>query len=213
MIYSLAHPEWITLTLDGKSHVGYDQEWYPEKWQKLAGCGPTTGSVIAAYIEAKEKGVHIETQKDALDKMLTFWPYATPRMHGLYKTRWLEEGLTAYIRDHHLVGRTEMISIPPIRPLRPSLAKVALFLKEGLLADAPVGFLNLHNGGNEALYSWHWMPFIQLEEKERTWIGTAVDEGKEITFDLGEWLKKSKFGGGFVRVMDTSHVEIHEETI
>lgn len=200
MKYSLLHPEWITLTLDGKPHYGYDQEWYPERWQKLAGCGPTTGSTIAAYLEAKQKGTFITTEDEAVQKMLTFWPYATPRMHGLYKTRWLEEGLTAYMKDHGLLGTPEMISIPPIRPLRPSLKKLTTFLKEGLSHDAPLGFLNLHNGGIEALYSWHWMPFVELDEREEGFFGTVFDEGKPISFDLGVWLKQSKFGGGFVRV-------------
>lgn len=200
MKYSLLHPEWITLRLDGKPHYGYDQEWYPERWQKLAGCGPTTGSTIAAYLEAKQKGTFITTQDEAVQKMLTFWPYATPRMHGLYKTRWLEEGLTAYMKDHGLLGTPDMISIPPIRPLRPSLKKLTAFLKEGLSNDVPLGFLNLHNGGIEALYSWHWMPFVELEEREDGFFGTVYDEGKMISFDLAVWLKQSKFGGGFVRV-------------
>lgn len=201
MEMTLAHPEWITLLIDGKRHYGYDQEWYPERWQKLAGCGPTTASVMMAYWEAKWEGRIIATQGQAEEKMLALWPYATPRMHGLYKTRWLREGVERYLRDHDLPGRAEMISVAPIRPFRPSLSALASFIGEGLQGDCPVGFLNLHNGGIESLYNWHWMPFVKLAETEEGWQGTVMDEGKGIDFPLHVWLKKSKFGGGFVRVV------------
>ena len=204
MKYGLRHPEWITLTVDGRPHYGYDQEWYPDRWQRLAGCGPTTGAAIAAYLEAKETGRVIASREDALAKMLAFWPYATPRMHGLYKARWLMEGLASYLADHRLRGRADMMAVPLLAPLRSPLSDVARYVREGLEADAPLGFLNLHNGGIEAIYSWHWMPLAALEEREDgTVLATALDEGKAVVFDLGAWLSRTKFGGGLVRVMDT----------
>lgn len=201
MEVTLSHPEWITLSIDGKPHYGYDQEWYPERWQKLAGCGPTTASVMMAYMEARVNGRVITTQGQAEEKMLALWPYATPRMHGLYKTRWLREGVAQYLADHDLPGRAEMISVAPLRPFRPSLSALVSFIEEGLAADCPVGFLNLHNGGIERLYSWHWMPLAALGGEGSAVTATVFDEGKKIEFPLGEWLKKSKFGGGFVRVL------------
>lgn len=200
MRYALRHMEWITLTVAGRPHYGYDQEWYPDRWQKLAGCGPTTGATIAAYLEAGQLGLRAATREEAEAKMLAFWPYATPRMHGLYKTRWLMEGLSAYLADHRLAGRAEMMHIPLLRPLRPSMDALGRFIAEGLAADAPLGFLCLHNGGNDALYSWHWMPFTALAREGGRWTGTVLDEGRQIDFDLGAWLAASRFGGGFVRI-------------
>lgn len=191
----------MTLHIGGKTHLGYDQEWYPERWQKLAGCGPTTGAVIVSYLEARDRGIRADSEEKALAQMLRLWPYATPRIHGLYKTRWLAEGLGQYMKDHGLRGSVEMLSVPPIRILRPGLDKTAGFIREGLLADAPIGFLNLHNGGNEAMYSWHWMPLTALSEEGGRCTGTAWDEGKALSFDLGAWLADTKFGGGFVRVL------------
>ena len=95
----IRHPDWVTIQENGKDVLGYNQEWYPEKRQKLAGCGPTAGSMMAAYIERRQQGRKVETRKEALAIMLDIWKYATPRMHGLYKTRWLKEGLTAYMQD------------------------------------------------------------------------------------------------------------------
>lgn len=201
MTVTLRHMEWITLTIGGKPHYGYDQEWYPERWQKLAGCGPTTASVMMSYVEARLTGRVITSQKEAEEKMLTLWPYATPRMHGLYKTRWLKEGLERYMADHALPGRPEMLSVAPIRLLRPRMSALAQFLREGLEAECPIGFLNLHNGGFEPLYSWHWMPFVRIAETETGWEGTVMDEGKLIDFPLERWLKHSRFGGGFVRIL------------
>lgn len=54
MMIEIRHLEWITVTADGRKVLGYNQEWYPEKRQKLAGCGPTVGAMIAAYVEMKE---------------------------------------------------------------------------------------------------------------------------------------------------------------
>ena len=44
----IRHPDWVTIQENGKDVLGYNQEWYPEKRQKLAGCGPTAGSMMAA---------------------------------------------------------------------------------------------------------------------------------------------------------------------
>ena len=49
----ICHPEWITVTADGSAHKGYDQDWYPEKRQQISGCGPTVGSMMAAYTQRK----------------------------------------------------------------------------------------------------------------------------------------------------------------
>lgn len=76
----------------------------------------------------------------ALSVMLSLWQYATPRMHGLYKTRWLKEGLAAYLSEKGLSGVVESLSIPSIRLLAPKPERVISFIKAGLSADCPVGF-------------------------------------------------------------------------
>lgn len=199
----ILHPDWITVRNDEKNVIGYDQEWYPEKRQKLAGCGPTTGSMMAAYIERKEWGKKIETREEALDLMLDIWKYATPRMHGLYKTRWLKEGLDQFMKENHLKGKVEALSVPSIHLLAPSFEKTKAFIEEGLKADCPIGFLNLHSGGEYIPYHWHWMPLVKIEDREEGTYCTLWDEGVTYMFNLKNWLKNTKFGGGFVRIMDT----------
>ena len=162
----IRHLEWITVTADGRKVLGYNQEWYPEKRQKLAGCGPTVGAMIAAYVEMKEWQMPVTTKEGATSKMLDIWKYATPRMHGLYKTRWLKEGLEAYMKERGLKGTPEAMPIPPIHMLAPSFEKLKNFIAEGLASDCPVGFLNLHSGGEPIPYHWHWMPLVKIEERD-----------------------------------------------
>ena len=176
----ICHPEWITVTADGSAHKGYDQDWYPEKRQQISGCGPTVGSMMAAYTRRKLKDKEITTKGGAVEQMLEIWPYATPHLHGLYKTRWLMEGLNHYFSDENLSAEAEMISIPPVRMLAPSFVKVKKFIQEGLAGDWPVGFLNLHSGGEPIPYHWHWMILVRMEEAGGRTICTLWDEGKAM---------------------------------
>lgn len=59
------------------------------------------------------------------------------RMHGLYKTRWLKEGLEAYMKERGLKGTPEAMPIPPIHMLAPSFEKLKNFIAEGLASDCP----------------------------------------------------------------------------
>ena len=98
----IRHPEWLTLQIDGQPFYGFDQEWYPQGRQRMAGCGPTVGSDMMTYVEMKEWKVPAVTRDEAVRKMLEVWKYATPHMHGLYKTHWLRDGLNQYMADHGL---------------------------------------------------------------------------------------------------------------
>lgn len=200
MITEIHHPEWLTLDVGGQTVLGYNQEWYPQERQRLAGCGPTVAAMMAAYLEKKEWKTPVKDRKLALSVMLSLWQYATPRMHGLYKTRWLKEGLAAYLSEKGLSGVVESLSIPSIRLLAPKPERVISFIKAGLSADCPVGFLNLHSGAEPIPYHWHWMPIVAMEETEEGTFCTLWDEGKAHRFCLEGWLKNTRFGGGFVRV-------------
>ena len=47
MITEIHHPEWLTLDVGGQTVLGYNQEWYPQERQRLAGCGPTVAAMMA----------------------------------------------------------------------------------------------------------------------------------------------------------------------
>ena len=196
----ISHPEGLTVTKEGKPFFGYSQEWYHTKHQRRAGCGPTVGAMIIAYEEMKLKGHNISTCKDAVILMDQIWHYITPRIGGLYKTKWMEEGLNRYFSDYHRRMKAEKLSVPICCFSRPSFCDVKCFIKEGLLQDFPIAFLNLHRGGECIPYNWHWMPIVAMEEKQGQTIITLWDEGTEWHFSLEKWLKKTFWGGGFVRI-------------
>ena len=78
MMIEIRHLEWITVTADGRKVLGYNQEWYPEKRQKLAGCGPTVGAMIAAYVEMKEWQMPVTTKEGARHLEVRNSPHARP---------------------------------------------------------------------------------------------------------------------------------------
>lgn len=203
MIVTIRHPEWLTLVENGKKILGYNQEWYPTYRQRLAGCGPTVGTMMASYLEHKEWQLNVKSRDEALPIMLDMWKYATPRMHGLYKSKWLRDGLASYLQEKGLKGKVESLSISSIRLLAPKFPQVKDFIAGGLKADCPIGFLNLHSGGEPIPYHWHWMPIVEMEEKVDGTYCTLWDEGNAYVFNLENWVKTTQFGGGFVRVLDT----------
>lgn len=196
----ILHPEWITVEADGKPHKGYNQEWYPQRRQQGAGCGPTVGSMLAAYLLRKEKNVPIRTREEAVMLMLRMWQFATPSRYGMYRTSWLRDGLIGFMKENGLRGRVRSLPVSAIRPLRPGLGRAAAFIDKGLAGDEPVAFLNLHSGSEPIPFPWHWMPIVGSEADGSDRILTLWDEGKTYTFSLGKWLKTTLFGGGFVAI-------------
>ena len=198
----LAHPDRITVSTETGPFLGFNQEWFPIHWQRMAGCGPTTGAVLTTYRKRKETGRTDLTKDDAIAEMLAVLPYATPRAFGLWRTHWLADGLRAYLASHALSGRVEALSVPPLSFLRPSEETLFQFLSESLSEDSPIAFLNRHSGGDASLPAWHWMPLVTLSDETGTLTVTLWDEGKEIFCNLSRWRRETKFGGGFVRIMN-----------
>lgn len=87
----ICHPEWITVTADGSAHKGYDQDWYPRKQQQISGCGPTVGSMMAAYTQRKLEKREITTKDGAWSRCLKYGRMqhliftACTRQDGLWK--------------------------------------------------------------------------------------------------------------------------------
>jgi hypothetical protein len=197
----ILHPSWITVTTEKGPHKGYDQDWYPQKRQQIAGCGPTVGAMMAAYAARKEKGKAVASQEEAVHLMLDIWKYATPRRYGLYKVGWLRDGLSSFLKENGLSGHVHALPVSSLRILRPSYDKVLSFIKKGLDHDEPVGFLNLESGNEPIPFPWHWMAIVGIKEKSGTAFVTLWDGGQSHVFDLKHWLSHSKFGGGFVSIL------------
>ena len=99
-IYSLQKPDQLDFKINGRIWYGYSQDWYQDEWRRRAGCGPTTATYLAAYCLYRDgiwKDLH--TTNAVLTQMNRIWDYVTPRQGGLFKTRWLRDGLEMFFQE------------------------------------------------------------------------------------------------------------------
>lgn len=186
-------------------YYGCDQEWYPTKWQRVSGCGPTAVSNIVCYL--KQRRLPEKAEKPRLTRarcrrlMEDVWKYVTPTADGIPTAEILCKGIRAYADAKKLPVKLSVLNIPEPRGKRPAFSSVLAFLADALRDDIPVAFLNLDQGEEKSLDSWHWVTAVSLEYEDR---GAAeleiLDEGKVKRVDLSLWYRTSSLGGGFVRV-------------
>ena len=201
---TLRHPEFLNIiTVEGEMACGANQEWYRLRWQRMAGCGPTTASAQLRYAaEAWSLPALCPLPRQAMqepfvDFMETVWRYVTPGFMGLNQPRKYVDGIELYGADEGVKLFAELLETP-CGEGRPSLERCAAFIRAGLERDCPVAFLNLHNGEEKRLDKWHWVLVTGLEEDGEQVFCTIADGGKEFPIDLGLWHRTAKDRGGFV---------------
>lgn len=205
MSHSLTRPEVLTLIgPGGETYRGGDQEWYPDLWQRRAGCGPTTAAALLAYLSqtrpalAPLRPLAGGTRTGFAQYMQALWPYVTPGARGLDKPESLVLGCRSFALSRGCRLEGELLKIPRRREDRPSPAACRDFLIQALDADCPVAFLNFSNGSLPNLDSWHWVPLIALTEGEGVLLCTILDEGEEKVIDLALWQETTLLGGALV---------------
>lgn len=207
MSHSLTRPEVLTLIgPGGETYRGGDQEWYPDLWQRRAGCGPTTAAALLAYLSqtrpalAPLRPLAGGTRTGFAQYMQALWPYVTPGARGLDKPESLVLGCRSFALSRGCVLQGEILKIPRRREDRPTPAACRDFLLRALDNDCPVSFLNYSNGALPNLDSWHWVPLIALTEGEEVLLCTVLDEGEEKVIDLALWLETTLLGGALAAV-------------
>lgn len=207
MSHSLTRPEVLTLIgPGGESYRGGDQEWYPDLWQRRAGCGPTTAAALLAYLSqtrpalAPLRPLAGGTRTGFAQYMQALWPYVTPGARGLDKPESLVLGCRSFALSRGCRLEGELLKIPRRREDRPTPAACRDFLLRALDNDCPVAFLNYSNGSLPNLDSWHWVPLIALTEGEEVLLCTVLDEGEEKVIDLALWLETTLLGGALAAV-------------
>ena len=202
----IKHPEWLDIQTPTKVSHGYDQEWYTQEWQRLAGCGPTTATQVLTYLGLRDgmyDRANATSQVGALNRMEEVWEYVNPRYGGgVYKTAWLEEGMQRFIDDKGWNYDVRMINVSPFRSSRDDVSVVAEFIRDGLHQDIPVAFLNRHKGHEEALWTWHWVPVWGIFSQGDEIRCRIFDEGEIRDFSLTNWMKDTILGGGFAYVVN-----------
>lgn len=207
MSHSLTRPEVLTLIgPGGETYRGGDQEWYPDLWQRRAGCGPTTAAALLAYLSqtrpalAPLRPLAGGTRTGFAQYMQALWPYVTPGARGLDKPESLVLGCRSFALSRGCRLEGEILKIPRRREDRPTPAACRDFLLRALDNDCPVAFLNFSNGSLPNLDSWHWVPLIALTEGEGVLLCTILDEGEEKVIDLALWLETTLLGGALAAV-------------
>ena len=200
---TIRRPDWLEINWKGRHSYGYNQEWYTDEWQRIAGCGPTTATQVMSYVAFRDGLLDANRASDgneALERMRHMWTYVTPRIGGgLYKTGWFEKGLNDFATEKGFSYRAKTLNVSPFGgKARPTTDEAAAFIRTGIEGDSPVGFLNRHRGKEAELSTWHWVPIVGIRCNAEDVKCRVLDEEIEREFSLANWLRDTALGGGFV---------------
>ena len=137
--------------------------------------------------------------------MQEMWDSVTPTLAGIPTTRMLYEAVIDYTKAHGLTVENHVFDVPDKMLLRSPLSEAIAFIEAALIRDVPVAFLNLCNGDEKKLSSWHWVTIIALDYAEdgaEAFI-TILDEGLIANINLAIWYNTTTMGGGFVYFTST----------
>ena len=202
----IRHSEWLQLETETTKLYGYSQKWYKTSFQQTRGCGPTAAAMLLTYLNRREaqplpyKDTGISELTEAMESI---WAFITPGwLLGLNSTREFCAGITELFAYYRLNWQCRRLSIPIFKQKRPALAEMVKFIENGLTADCPVAFLNLHRGTVSSIETWHWIVLVSLhyDAGRQGYMATCYDGGRSLSFDLGQWLATTKLGGGFVYI-------------
>jgi hypothetical protein len=204
----LAEPDLIRIIGDqpGEFSFGCDQDWYPDSWQRRAGCGPCTAATLLFYLARRYTDLaHLYalpsgTRADFTRFMQDIWQYVTPGNKGVNEAAILSGGVCCFAATRQVQLDPVTLVVPGIQQSRrPSLPEMVRFIRSGLCQDSPVAFLNLSNGKLPNLDSWHWVLITTLSGNgEPEAQATVSDSGLSKQLDLGLWHRTSLLGGSFV---------------
>lgn len=206
----LSHVEYlqVTDTHSNKSFCGSDQEWFSDERQRLTGCAPSAAANILFYLSRKKNPACCgKDRSDLLYFMEDAWKSVTPETNGIPSTSLFLEKLRRYAYLHEKEFNYSVLDIPVEKAERPSLSTVATFISQGLQQDIPIAFLNLDNGAEKNLESWHWVTIAELDYSENTQTAKVLicDEGITKQINLKLWVESTIQGGGFVYFRDMNN--------
>ena len=203
MVYALTHPEYFSLIgPKGEVYQGGNQDWFPDQWQRRAGCGPTASAAILTYLSRLSPALTPmapigNSVREHTAYMEALWSYTTPGSRGLDQAENLILGCRSFALSKGCVLLGKVLEIPNREKApRPSLETCRDFLAEALYADLPVAFLNYSSGAVDNLDSWHWVTLIAMEDVDDGKLPCLIlDGGEKKVIDFTQWLNTSVLGG------------------
>lgn len=203
----LRFPELLQILKDGHLRMGANQEWYPQLWQRQAGCGPTNCAHLLWYLSQTRPGCRALVEydcreaEDFLRLMEEVWHYVTPGKMGVNSTAIFTGGALRYARERGVTLQPRVLEIPALPFARPKAEVLAEYLCAALSDDLPVAFLNLANGALGNLDSWHWVTLVACDPAKLT--VTMYNQGNSSELNLGLWLRSTTLGGGLVTLSES----------
>ena len=201
---SIRWPELLHLKHSGSFTYGADQIWYPVRWKRMAGCGPTSASHLIYYLSRTREDCRAlcpyaaDTRDGFIKLMQEVWNYVTPGMRGVNRPSILTEGVKRFGQERGVALSAKTMEISQDVSNRPRVAAVISFLSEQISGDLPVAFLNLSNGNVKNLDNWHWVTIVGLDRQTGSLI--VYDQKEKGTVDLALWMETTKIGGDFVSI-------------
>ena len=179
----------ITLSIDylliDNYYYGGNQDWYNSYIKRLAGCGPTTASTITMYELNKNY-----SKKEFIKLMNDLWNYITPGMMGVDSVEKYQKGYDKYLKDNKLdISKSKVLYLD-----NSTIIDIENYLTEALNSNHPVAFLNLNNGSEKEIDSWHWTTIVSLEKISNNLFVEVCDEGYLKRINLSSWLETSGRG-------------------
>lgn len=197
---SLQHPERFRLSGHLQPNaIGFSQHWYPRKWQRTSGCGPTNAATLMHYTI---DGVRSQDAAQAL--MQKAWQHVTPGWLGVMRAAHFDRGYRAMSGTFGLHAERHLFSIPPLLPA-PSHDDFFHFIYTRLQADQPIAFLNRHSR-TAGIDNWHWVTIIAADTSGTD--VTILDGGVLRHVDIGHWLATGRLGGA---LLSYTHVPMIKE--
>lgn len=183
----------ITLNTDylliDNYYYGGNQDWYNSYIKRLSGCGPTTASTITMY-ELNKIEFHNYSKLDFIELMNDLWKYITPGMMGVDTVEKYQKGYNKYLSDNKLdISKSKILYLDDS-----TILDIENYLLEALNSNHPVAFLNLNNGSEKEIDSWHWTTIISLEKINNNLFVEVCDEGYLKKVNLSSWFETSSRG-------------------
>ncbi|GHV26527.1 hypothetical protein FACS18948_2390 [Clostridia bacterium] len=210
MTVSISRPEILAITdeTSQSSSFGCNQNWYADKRQRMAGCGPTCAANIMAYLALSRSELRALYSGDVMTKaqisihMDEIYKFVTPGNMGLNRLEVFTRGVEDFAFSRGLYLRTHVFEVRgKMSRNRLPVSELTEFVHASLANDCPVAFLNLDNGRVNNIQSWHWVTITSanIADKNDTNLSVcASDEGLEVCFDLKQWYMSTRLRGGLV---------------
>jgi len=149
------------------SYYGGSQDWFPNKFNRLSGCGPVAAANITAYLSGQfpekysklypYKG--IINKKDFIAHMVEIRKHVKPGIFGLTSVKQFVDNVLAF-------SKGKDVSLVPhiLEDNAASMQGAISFISTALAQRLPVAILVLKHPIKEFKeYTWHWMTITDLK--------------------------------------------------